>query len=278
VTFEITQNPLVQLYNGQLIPQLGLGVYKVQQDVAVDVVRTALDLGYRRVDTAALYDNEQEVGAAIRSSGLDREEVFVTTKIWNDRQGYDEALEAIDESLLRLNIEYVDMLLIHWPCPQQNKFVETWAALEKSLETGKVRGIGVSNFHPEHLDKLLASASVVPALNQVELHPGLGQSEIRAYDADKAIATEAWSPLARGQMSAADAITDAAERHSKTVSQVILRWHIQLGNLVIPKSSNPDRLAENLNVFDFELSAAEMAAIDLLESGHRIGPDPRTFS
>jgi 2,5-diketo-D-gluconate reductase A len=278
VTFETTQNPLVQLYNGQLIPQLGLGVYKVQQDVAVDVVRTALDLGYRRVDTAALYDNEQEVGAAIRSSGLDREEVFVTTKIWNDRQGYDEALEAIDESLLRLNIEYVDMLLIHWPCPQQNKFVETWAALEKSLETGKVRGIGVSNFHPEHLDKLLASASVVPALNQVELHPGLGQSEIRAYDADKAIATEAWSPLARGQMSAADAITDAAERHSKTVSQVILRWHIQLGNLVIPKSSNPDRLAENLNVFDFELSAAEMAAIDLLESGHRIGPDPRTFS
>ncbi len=278
MTFELTQNPLVQLYNGQLIPQVGLGVYKVQQDVAVDVVRTALDLGYRRVDTAALYDNEQEVGAAIRSSGLEREEVFVTTKIWNDRQGYAEALEAIDESLLRLNIDYVDMMLIHWPCPQQNKFVETWAALEKSLETGKVRGIGVSNFHPEHLDKLLASASVVPALNQVELHPGLGQSEIRAYDADKAIATEAWSPLARGQMSSEDAVTEAAKRHSKTVSQVILRWHIQLGNLVIPKSSNPDRLAENLNVFDFELSAAEMAAIDLLESGHRIGPDPRTFS
>lgn len=278
MTFEITQNPLVQLYNGQLIPQLGLGVYKVQQDVAVDVVRTALDLGYRRVDTAALYDNEHEVGAAIRSSGFEREEVFVTTKIWNDRHGYAEALEAVDESLLRLNIDYVDMMLIHWPCPQQNKFVETWAALEKSLETGKVRGIGVSNFHPEHLDKLLASASVVPALNQVELHPGLGQSEIRAYDADKAIATEAWSPLARGQMSSEDAVTEAAKRHSKTVSQVILRWHIQLGNLVIPKSSNPDRLAENLNVFDFELSAAEMAAIDLLESGHRIGPDPRTFS
>ena len=278
MTFELTQNPLVQLYNGQLIPQLGLGVYKVQQDVAVDVVRTALDLGYRRIDTAALYDNEQEVGAAIRSSGLAREEVFVTTKIWNDRQGYSEALEAIDESLQRLNIEYVDMMLIHWPCPQQNKFVETWAALEKSLETGKVRGIGVSNFHPEHLDRLLEVAQVVPALNQVELHPGLGQAEIRAYDADKAIATEAWSPLARGQLSNADAITNAADAHSKTVSQVILRWHIQLGNLVIPKSSNPDRLAENLDVFDFELSAAEMAAIDELESGHRIGPDPRTFS
>ena len=277
MTFDLTQNPLVQLYNGQLIPQLGLGVYKVQQDVAVDVVRTALDLGYRRVDTAALYDNEQEVGAGIRASGLEREEVFVTTKIWNDRQGYQNALEAIDESLQRLNIEYVDMLLIHWPCPSQDKFVETWDALEKSLESGKVRGIGVSNFHPEHLDKLLATASVVPALNQVELHPGLGQAEIRAYDADKAIATEAWSPLARGQMSDTDSIQAIAHNHGKTPAQVILRWHIQLGNLVIPKSSNLDRLAENLDVFDFTLSAEEMAAIDSLEAGHRIGPDPRTF-
>ena len=277
MTFDLTQNPLVQLYNGQLIPQLGLGVYKVQQDVAVDVVRTALDLGYRRVDTAALYDNEQEVGAGIRASGLEREEVFVTTKIWNDRQGYQNALEAIDESLQRLNIEYVDMLLIHWPCPSQDKFVETWDALEKSLESGKVRGIGVSNFHPEHLDKLLATASVVPALNQVELHPGLGQAEIRAYDADKAIATEAWSPLARGQMSETDSIQAIAHNHGKTPAQVILRWHIQLGNLVIPKSSNPVRLAENLDVFDFILTTEEMAAIDSLEAGHRIGPDPRTF-
>ena len=277
MTFDLTQNPLVQLYNGQLIPQLGLGVYKVQQDVAVDVVRTALDLGYRRVDTAALYDNEQEVGAGIRASGLEREEVFVTTKIWNDRQGYQNALEAIDESLQRLNIEYVDMLLIHWPCPSQDKFVETWDALEKSLESGKVRGIGVSNFHPEHLDKLLATASVVPALNQVELHPGLGQAEIRAYDADKAIATEAWSPLARGQMSETDSIQAIAHNHGKTPAQVILRWHIQLGNLVIPKSSNPARLAENLDVFDFSLTTEEMAAIDSLEAGHRIGPDPRTF-
>lgn len=277
MTFDLTQNPLVQLYNGQLIPQLGLGVYKVQQDVAVDVVRTALDLGYRRVDTAALYDNEQEVGAGIRASGLEREEVFVTTKIWNDRQGYQNTLEAIDESLQRLNIEYVDMLLIHWPCPSQDKFVETWDALEKSLESGKVRGIGVSNFHPEHLDKLLATASVVPALNQVELHPGLGQAEIRAYDADKAIATEAWSPLARGQMSETDSIQAIAHNHGKTPAQVILRWHIQLGNLVIPKSSNPVRLAENLDVFDFILTTEEMAAIDSLEAGHRIGPDPRTF-
>jgi 2,5-diketo-D-gluconate reductase A len=277
MTFEITQNPLVQLYNGQLIPQLGLGVYKVQQDVATQVVRTALDLGYRRIDTAALYDNEQEVGAAVRASGLDREEIFVTTKIWNDRHGYDNALEAIDESLQRLNIEYVDMMLIHWPNPKADKYVETWAALEKSLESGKVRGIGVSNFHPEHLDRILEKATVVPAINQVELHPGLGQAEIRAYDANKAIATEAWSPLARGRMSEADPITAAAEAHSKTPAQVILRWHIQLGNLVIPKSSNPVRLAENLDVFDFELSTDEMLAIDALENGERIGPDPREF-
>ncbi|MFM5903600.1 MAG: aldo/keto reductase [Microbacteriaceae bacterium] len=277
MTFEITQNPLVQLYNGQLIPQLGLGVYKVQQDVATQVVRTALDLGYRRIDTAALYDNEQEVGAAVRASGLEREEIFVTTKIWNDRHGYENALEAIDESLERLNIGYVDMMLIHWPNPKADKYVETWAALEKSLESGKVRGIGVSNFHPEHLDRLLAKAEVVPALNQVELHPGLGQAEIRAYDANKAIATEAWSPLARGLMSDADPITAAAEAHSKTPAQVILRWHIQLGNLVIPKSSNPVRLAENLNIFDFELTTDEMLAIDALENGERIGPDPREF-
>lgn len=277
MTFEITQNPLIQLYNGQLIPQLGLGVYKVQQDVATQVVRTALDLGYRRVDTAALYDNEQEVGAAIRASGLDREEVFVTTKIWNDRHGYENALEAIDESLSRLNIDYVDMLLIHWPNPKLDKYVETWGALEKSLESGKVRGIGVSNFHPEHLEKLLASAQVVPALNQVELHPGLSQAEIRAFDAANAIATEAWSPLARGKKSEAPAILEAALNHGKTPTQVILRWHIQLGNLVIPKSSNPERLAENLDVFDFELSNDEMFAIDSLEDGVRIGPDPREF-
>jgi 2,5-diketo-D-gluconate reductase A len=277
MTFSLTQNPLIQLHNGQLIPQLGLGVYKVEQDVATHVVRTALDLGYRRVDTAALYDNEQEVGAAIRASGLKREEIYVTTKIWNDRHGFDNALEAIDESLARLNIDYVDMLLIHWPSPKQDKYIETWAALEKSLETGRVRGIGVSNFHPEHLTRLLASASVAPAINQVELHPGFSQAEIRAFDAENFIATEAWSPLARGKMSEAPAILQAAEQHSKTPAQVILRWHIQLGNLVIPKSSNPDRLAENLDVFDFELTATQMQSIDALENGERIGPDPREF-
>ena len=277
MNFSVDQNPLIQLNSGQLVPQLGLGVYKVGQDIAVDLVKLAIDVGYRRIDTAALYDNEQEVGAGIRASSVEREEVFVTTKIWNDRHGYDNALEAIDESLARLNIGYVDMLLIHWPNPKLGKFVETWKALENALESGKVRGIGVSNFHPEHLEPLLEQARVVPALNQVELHPGLNQAEIRAFNANHGIATEAWSPLARGQKSEATAIVAAAEAHSKTPAQVILRWHVQLGNLVIPKSSNPERLAENLDVFDFELSREEMAAIDLLEDGQRIGPDPRTF-
>lgn len=278
MTFTLAENPRIQLNNGQLIPQLGLGVYKVQQDVAVDVVRTAIDLGYRRVDTAALYDNEVEVGAAIRTSGLDREDLFVTTKIWNDRHGFSEATEAIDEALSRLNIDYIDMLLIHWPCPKQNKFVETWSALEKSLETGKIRGIGVSNFHPEHLDRLIAESHVVPALNQVELHPGLSQSEIRRYDADHGIATEAWSPIARGKLNEHPSIQSISASHQKTPAQVILRWHIQLGNLVIPKSTNPDRLAENLDVFDFELNQSEMDAILALENGERIGPDPREFN
>ncbi|MFM2185205.1 MAG: hypothetical protein RIS55_853 [Actinomycetota bacterium] len=277
MNFSVDQNPLIQLNSGQLVPQLGLGVYKVGQDIAVDLVKLAIDVGYRRIDTAALYDNEQEVGAGIRASSVEREEVFVTTKIWNDRHGYDNALEAIDESLARLNIGYVDMLLIHWPNPKLGKFVETWKALENALESGKVRGIGVSNFHPEHLEPLLEQARVVPALNQVELHPGLNQAEIRAFNANHGIATEAWSPLARGQKSEATAIVAAAEAHSKAPAQVILRWHVQLGNLVIPKSSNPERLAENLDVFDFELSREEMAAIDLLEDGQRIGPDPRTF-
>ena len=277
MSFSAEQNPLIQLNSGQLVPQLGLGVYKVGQDIAVDLVKLAIDLGYRRIDTAALYDNEQEVGAGIRASSIEREEVFVTTKIWNDRHGYDNALEAIDESLARLNIGYVDMMLIHWPNPKLGKFVETWKALEQALESGKVRGIGVSNFHPEHLEPLLEQAKVVPAINQVELHPGLNQAEVRAFNANHGIATEAWSPLARGQKNDAVAILEAAKAHGKTPAQVILRWHIQLGNLVIPKSSNPERLAENLDVFDFELTSAEMAAIDLLEDGQRIGPDPRTF-
>ncbi|MEY4741605.1 MAG: hypothetical protein RL672_355 [Actinomycetota bacterium] len=273
MTFSPEMNPSIQLNNGDWMPQLGLGVYKVEQDIAVDLVRMALDAGYRRIDTAALYDNEAEIGAGIRRSGFAREELFVTTKIWNDRQGYDNALEAIDESLQRLNIDYIDMLLIHWPCPQKDLFVETWDAFQDAQAEGKIRGIGVSNFKPAHLDKLLAGRGAVPSINQIEMHPWLQQAEQRAYDDDKGIKTEAWSPLARGRFES-DVLAAIAAAHGKSVAQVVIRWHIQLGNLVIPKSSHPDRLAQNIDVFDFELSAAEMASIATLDGGGRVGPDP----
>ena len=267
----------ITLNNGHVIPQLGLGVYKVGQDIAVDLIKLAIDTGYRRIDTAALYDNEQEVGAGIRKSGIAREEIYVTTKIWNSDQGYDRALEAIDESLARLNIDYIDMLLIHWPAPKQNKFVETWAAFEKALESGKVHGIGVSNFQPAHLEKLLENAIISPAINQVELHPGLQQIDVRAANSSAGVQTEAWSPLARGRFNDSPILQAIAHKHSKSVSQVILRWHIQLGNLVIPKTSNPDRLTENLNVFDFKLDHLDMDEIASLDAGMRTGPNPDTF-
>jgi 2,5-diketo-D-gluconate reductase A len=274
MTFTPEQNPRIQLNSGQQIPQLGLGVYKVGQDIGVELVKAAIEVGYRRIDTAALYDNEFEIGAGVRQSGLDREQLFVTTKIWNDRQGFDNATEAIDEALARLNIEYIDMLLIHWPCPKQNLFVETWQAFEKALEGGKIRGIGVSNFNPHHLDELLSKTNIVPALNQVELHPALQQAEVRRYNSDHGIATEAWSPLGRGRFGENPVLGEIAKRHGKSVAQVIIRWHIELGNLVIPKTSNPERLKENIDVFDFTLSPEDMAAIATLNTGERVGPNP----
>jgi len=283
MSFNPADNPSVALNNGQHMPQLGLGVYKVQQDVAVHVVEAAIERGYRRIDTAALYDNEVEVGAGIRRSGVGRENIFVTTKIWNDRQGYDNALEAIDESLMRLNLDYVDMLLIHWPSPAQGKFVETWAAFEKALEGGKVRGIGVSNFQPWHLDELAAAgregrtAGTVPALNQIELNPTFQQAAARAYNHAHGIATEAWAPIARGTLTGNNVLAEIAAKHAKTATQVAIRWHIQLGNLVIPKTTHPDRMAENIDVFDFSLDAQDMAAIESLETGERNGPDPDRF-
>lgn len=274
MSFTPDQMPLVTLNNGQKIPQLGLGVYKVGQDIADSLVQRAIDVGYRRFDTAALYDNELEVGSAIRKSGLPRSEIYVTTKIWNDRQGYDNALEAIDEALDRLNIEYIDMLLIHWPVPSQDKYVETWKAFEMALGTGRIQGIGVSNFNVGHLEKLLANAEVPPALNQIEMHPALQQDLVRTFDAVNGIATEAWSPLARGRMNDEPVLARLATEHGKSVAQVIIRWHLQLGNLVIPKTSHPDRLAENINVFDFELSANDMDAIAGLNTNSRTGMNP----
>ena len=269
-----SNQPLITLNSGKAMPQLGLGAYKVNQDIAVQLVQHALEIGYRRIDTAALYDNEAEVGAAIRKSGLAREDVFVTSKIWNDRHGYAEAKEAIQESVDRLNIDYVDMMLIHWPCPKQDKFVETWRAFEEVLETDLVRSIGVSNFNQPHLEKLLATANVTPAINQVELHPQLAQNSLRHFNMRHDIKTEAWAPLGRARFNDNTLLGEIAESLGKTVAQVIIRWHLQLGNLVIPKSSNPDRLAENFDVFDFELSEHNMGLIATLNTETRIATNP----
>lgn len=278
MSFDPQHMPLIELNNGQKIPQLGLGVYKLEAASAAGLVAKAIETGYRRIDTAALYLNEAEVGEGVRSSGISRSEIYVTTKIWHDRHGYESALEAVDESLEKLDIDYVDMVLIHWPAPAQDKFVETWAALEHAVTLGKVKGIGVSNFHPMHLHKLLAAGGTVPALNQVELHPALQQPELRAYNSSHGIATEAWSPLARGRFHNEAVILEIAKKHGKTATQVIIRWHVELGNLVIPKTANPERLLENISVFDFSLDAADMAAIATLDSGFRTGPNPEEFN
>lgn len=273
----LEQNPKIKLNNGQLIPQVGLGVYKLSGESAEPLILSAFEAGYRRVDTAAFYDNESEVGAAVRNSGLDREDIFVTTKIWKDDHGYERALEAIDESLARLNIDYIDMLLIHWPSPALGKFVDTWAAFQEVLNAGKVRGIGVSNFHAEHLEKLIAAGGIVPALNQIELHPGLQQSPLRAFNANHGIATEAWSPLARGRFNEDPVIQKISAKHGRSATQIIVRWHIQLGNLVIPKTATASRLTENIAVFDFELDEADLQAIASLDCGLRTGPNPEEF-
>ena len=270
-------SPSVTLNNGQQIPQLGLGVYKLETDIAEGLIRQAIEAGYRRIDTASFYGNEAEVGAGVRYSGLSRDELFVTTKIWNDDQGYDRTLAAIDESLSRLDIDYIDMLLIHWPKPEQDLYLETWLAFEKALAAGKLRGIGVSNFQPNHLDRLLAADGTVPALNQVELHPGLQQVQVRAFNSEHSIATEAWSPLARGRFDENEQVLSIAQKHGKTSTQVIIRWHIELGNLVIPKTATASRLRENISVFDFQLDSEDMKKIASLDSGLRTGPNPDEF-
>ena len=262
------------LNNGNTIPQLGLGVYKVAQDEAVNLMREAVEVGYRRIDTAALYGNEAEVGQGIRESGIDRSEIFVTTKIWNDRQGYNETLKAVDESMARLDLGYIDLLLIHWPCPTQDLYLDTWRAFEKVLADGLVRNIGVSNFQPNHLDRLIGNAEVMPTVNQVELHPFFQQTEVRAANAKHNVLTEAWSPLARAGKNDNEVLVRISEETGKSVSQVIIRWHLQIGNLVIPKTTHRIRLEENFSVFDFELSDSQMLEIAGLDAGLRMGPNP----
>ncbi|MFB8025417.1 MULTISPECIES: aldo/keto reductase [unclassified Streptomyces] len=270
--------PTVTLNNGVTIPQLGFGVFQVPDDETTAAVSSALEAGYRSIDTAAVYGNEAGVGRALAESGLAREELFVTTKLWNADQGYDATLAAFDASLAKLGLDHVDLYLIHWPTPARDLYADTWRALEKLQADGRIRAAGVSNFQPAHLRRLREESPLVPAVNQVELHPGLQQSELRAVHAEYGIATEAWSPLAQGALLDDQLLVSLAERHGKSPAQVVLRWHLQLGNVVIPKSVTPARIRQNIDVFDFELSAADMDAIAGLDRGMRTGPDPDTLN
>ncbi|MEU9517935.1 aldo/keto reductase [Streptomyces sp. NPDC048224] len=267
--------PPITLNNGVEMPQLGFGVWQVPDDEAQTAVARALEAGYRSIDTAAIYGNEEGTGRAIAASGLPREDLFVTTKLWNSEQGYDSTLRAFDTSMEKLGLEYLDLYLIHWPVPAGDKYVDTYKAFEKLLADGRVRAIGVSNFLPEHLERLTAETSVVPAVNQIELHPHLQQHTSREVHAKQGIATEAWSPLGSGKgILDIPAIVAIAQKHGRTPAQVVLRWHLQLGNVVIPKSVTPSRIKENIDVFGFTLDDEDLAAISALNEDRRLGPDP----
>jgi 2,5-diketo-D-gluconate reductase A len=284
-------SPRLSLNNGVLIDQLGFGLYKVPSADAAGLVTMALEAGYRHFDTASMYGNETGVGKAIgalsgfagsgagggsgeASPSLSREDLFVTTKVWNDDHGYDATMRAFDTSISNLGMEYVDLYLIHWPCARRGLFTESYRAMETLYREGRIRAIGVSNFQPAHLERLLESAEVVPAVNQIELHPWLQQDELRRLHDRLGIRTEAWSPLGRGQVLEDPVVLELAAAHRRSAAQIILRWHLQLGNVVIPKASSYARIRENLNVFGFTLDAAAMAALAGLERGHRTGSHP----
>lgn len=265
------------LNTGNTIPQLGLGVFKIDDDAECErVVLDALELGYRHIDTAMIYRNEAAVGRALAQSGIPRDELFVTTKVWNSDQGKDEAPAALATSLDLLGLDYADLYLIHWPAPSRGRYVETWLALEDLAAQGLIKAIGVSNFEPEHLEDILEAGSVVPAINQVELHPAFQQRKVRAFGEERGILTEAWGPLGQGKYELAElpGLNDLAKKHGKSIQQIVLRWHIQEGVIVFPKSVRKERLAENLDVFDFELDADDMAAMVAMDSGRRVGTHP----
>ena len=270
--------PLVEMNDGRSIPVIGFGVWQVPDDVVVDATLKALEVGYRHIDTAYLYLNERGVGEALRRSGLDRDDIFVTTKVWNTDHGYDETLRAFDKSTGLLGIDEVDLYLIHWPTPARDIYLDSWRALIRLREEGRARSIGVSNFHEAHLRKIIDETGVIPAINQIELHPWLPQAHMRDIDARLGIKTEAWSPLGSGRLIDDPVIAEVAAKHGKSPAQVMVRWSMQLGNIVLPKSVTPERIEQNIDVFDFVLDDADMAAIATLESGRRTGPNPDEFN
>ncbi len=278
MTTKTDQVPRIPLRGDTEIPQLGFGVFQVPPEETADVVTRALETGYRHIDTAAAYENEAEVGQAFRASGLAREDVFITTKCFNTDHGYEAAQQAFKRSLERLGLDYVDLYLIHWPVPSHDRYVETWKAFIELQSQGVVRSIGVSNFQADHLRRIVDETGVTPAVNQVELHPRLQQAGLRREHEDRGIVTEAWSPLAQGAVLDDPVITAIAQKHDTTPGQVVIRWHLQLGNVVIPKSVTPERIAQNYDVFGFHLTEDEMTAIAGLDAGERTGPDPDTFT
>ncbi|WP_307817718.1 aldo/keto reductase [Nocardia acididurans] len=274
---ESSDIPAIVLGDGHVMPKLGFGAYKVAGAQAEGIITKALEVGYRSIDTASLYENEEEVGRAIRESGLPRDEVFVTTKLWNSDHGYDSAMRAFDASLKRLGLDFVDLYLIHWPLPATDLYVDTFRALQSLKRQGRVVSIGVSNFNRSHLERVIGETGEIPVVNQIELHPYFAQNELRAFHAAHGIVTEAWSPLGRGAEFNDSVIIALADKLGRTPAQIILRWHMQLGNVAIPKSATPSRMKENLAVFDFELTGREMTQITTLDKGARQGGDPDTL-
>ena len=270
--------PLITLNDGHTIPQLGYGVFKVDPDETERLVSTALEVGYRHIDTAAIYGNEEGVGRAIAASGIPRDELFITTKLWNSEQGADKPRAAIEKSLEKLGLDRVDLYLIHWPRPDLDLYVDTWRQLETFQGEGLATSIGVSNFHRPHLERLLAETETVPAVDQLELHPAFAQRELRAFAADHGIHIEAWGPLGQGKydLFGEKAVAEAAAAHGVTPAQVVIRWHLDHGIIVFPKSSTPERIAQNFDVFGFDLTPDEIAAIDGIDRGQRVGSDPDT--
>jgi len=273
-----------KLHDGHAAPRLGFGVWQIENDIVADVVRTAIETGYRSIDTAAIYGNEKGVGDAIRDSGVDRKELFITTKLWNDRHGYDATMQAFEESMSKLKLDYIDMYLIHWPAPKIGLYHESWKAMIQLRDEGRIKSLGVSNFNIPHIQRLLDETGVLPVVNQIELNPRFQQPELREYHAEQGIVTEAWSPLGHGQEDH-DALWEnpvlqtIAAKHQRTIAQIILRWHLQLNNMVLSKSVNPHRIRENFAVFDFRLDDEDMASIAALHKGEeaRRGPDPERF-